>query len=347
VTGQRRTGSRVPRPRTAWESGTRLSGARARLALLPAWVLAALRWALGIGILAILLASFDASDVLSQLRSARLELAIPAIAGLVAIHLVGATTWRLLAKRLSDQHLPWPMALWTYYVAQGLGGLTPGNLGADAYRVYAAPDGLAGWRRSLRPIAVQRVTSSAALAMLAVVAVAWLPASVDTWFVVVGAAVVLAVGSSLLVLFLRRPRGDGTPPAREPASSPGTLPGSVVIGLVLGAAFHAGAIGLSYVLVAAVTPISDPGPVLACLAIARLSILVPISPSGLGFQEGALSFLFVRIGLSPETALAAALLNRVALLATVALGGVLLALGAPRSASRHAPAREGSSLLPG
>jgi len=316
-----------------------------RLSRLPAPALTAVRWALGIGIVVFLLASFDARDVVSQLRSTRLELAIPAIVGLVAIHLVGAATWRILAARLSDQRLPWPTALWTYYVAQGLGGLTPGNLGADAYRVYAAPDGLAGWRRSLRPIVVQRVTSSAALAGLAVGAVAWLPASIDTWFVVAGAAVVLAIGSSLLVLFLRRPRGAPSLQADEkPAAERRGLPGSILIGLVLGAAFHAGAIGLSFVLVTAVSPIADPAPVLACLAIARLSILVPISPSGLGFQEGALSLLFVRIGLPPETALAAALLNRVALLATVALGGLLLALGAPRVASRRPPASERSSL---
>ncbi|HLA65369.1 MAG TPA: lysylphosphatidylglycerol synthase domain-containing protein, partial [Candidatus Saccharimonadales bacterium] len=60
------------------------------------------------------------------------------------------------------------------------------------------------------------------------------------------------------------------------------------------------------------------------LAVARLSILIPFSPSGLGFQEGALAMLFVGIGLPADVALAAALLNRIALVMTTLLGFGLL-----------------------
>ena len=60
----------------------------------------------------------------------------------------------------------------------------------------------------------------------------------------------------------------------------------------------------------------------AALAVARLAIAIPLSPSGLGFQEGALSALFVGIGLSPATALAALLLARVSLLTTAIAGAV-------------------------
>ena len=61
---------------------------------------------------------------------------------------------------------------------------------------------------------------------------------------------------------------------------------------------------------------------IASIAVARLTILIPLSPSGLGFQEAALSVLFLQIGLSPEMALATALLNRLALV--VALGTALM-----------------------
>ena len=71
----------------------------------------------------------------------------------------------------------------------------------------------------------------------------------------------------------------------------------------------------------------EAGPILASIAVARLSILIPLSPSGLGFQEAALSVLFLQIGLTAELALAAALLNRLALLGTMALGAAIIVGG--------------------
>jgi uncharacterized protein (TIRG00374 family) len=73
--------------------------------------------------------------------------------------------------------------------------------------------------------------------------------------------------------------------------------------------------------------------------VARLALTVPISPSGLGFQEGALSVLFVGLGLPAETALAALLLSRVSLLATTVIGAAAMALDSP-GAGRLAPLRD-------
>lgn len=82
-----------------------------------------------------------------------------------------------------------------------------------------------------------------------------------------------------------------------------------------------------YLLVAALGGHADAGPVLACIAVPRLTILLPLSPSGLGFQEAALSVLFLQIGLTAEMALATALLNRLALVGTMALGAALIVSG--------------------
>ena len=122
---------------------------------------------------------------------------------------------------------------------------------------------------------------------------------------------------------LARRAGEPLGPVSD-RSSARALVGPAWLGIGLGLVFHAGSIVLSYALVAAITPVRDPLPVIGCIAVARLSILLPISPSGLGFQEGALSLLFLRIALPAETALAAALLNRVALLVTSGLGVALL-----------------------
>jgi len=67
--------------------------------------------------------------------------------------------------------------------------------------------------------------------------------------------------------------------------------------------------------------------VLAAITIARLSLAVPILPSGLGANEAILALLFAGMSLSPQTALAALLLGRVALVLTTALGAGLLLFG--------------------
>jgi uncharacterized membrane protein YbhN (UPF0104 family) len=99
---------------------------------------------------------------------------------------------------------------------------------------------------------------------------------------------------------------------------------ATLLGLGQGLAFHAGSIGLTWLLVLAVDPAASGLPVLAALAAARLATAVPFLPSGLGVQEGALGLLFVGLGMPAETALAAMLLARLSLLVTTVVGAVLL-----------------------
>jgi glycosyltransferase 2 family protein len=311
-----------------------------------------LRWAVGIAIVIVLLLRFDARGIVSELSGADLRLAFPAIVGLIVIHILGALTWRDLAGRLSAIRLGLGETIRRYYIAQAIGALTPANLGADAYRLIAA-DGVGeryDWRRMLRPVVVQRITSSIALAGLGLAAFALLPAG----GVANGAAVailVLAGGSSALLIAVQSgrfarwshlPSQPGTVEPRAAASDPMAAVQAgrrasmeaVAVGLGLGLAFHAGSILLSYLLVLSVGVSGPALLVLACLVVARLSILIPISPSGLGIQEGALSLLFLSIGLPAETALAASLLNRLALVATTLLGAALMLLGARPASAR-------------
>jgi len=291
---------------------------------IPKPLRAAARWAIGLALLAVLLARFDLAAVAGALSGVDLWVAIPALSGLVAVHLVAGATWWLLTCQLTGERMPWGRTLRTYYIAQGIGGLTPGNVGSDAYRLLA-PETEGGWRRRLGPIAVQRITSSLALAGLGCLALSWLPLR-GLAPLVVGSALVLAIGTSAVMLLISRRapwwRSSDAPagPGRASGLSRGTL-----CGLVGGAAFHVASLIFGLLIVAAITPVPSPLQVLACLAVARLAILVPISPSGLGIQEAGLSFLFVAIGMDPAVALAAALLSRAALVATTLLGVVLLA----------------------
>ncbi len=268
----------------------------------------------------------DLGALATTLGHANVGLVLAAIAGLVAVHLLGATTWRALAGLLTGSVAGWRTMLRLYYIGQGLGGLTPANLGSDAYRAYAIRGHAPGWRSALAPIVVQRITSSLALGALGALSLWWLAGSRDLRDVVLGGlvaiAILVAVVTAVALALDRRDRRPG--PRSSGAGSRWRRMAGTGLGLLLGAAFHVASLAFALMLVAAVTPIPDPTMVLAALAVARLSILIPVTPSGLGVQEGALAILFVQIGLPAEAAIAAALLNRVALVAVVGLSAILL-----------------------
>jgi uncharacterized protein (TIRG00374 family) len=158
--------------------------------------------------------------------------------------------------------------------------------------------------------------------------------------IIVPAAAVCLLGGVLAAALLVPPRrfaglqrrlvrlidgraSDGESSRRQTTTS---LWGASLVGFVLGLAFHLGSILLTYLLVLAVDPRPISLATVSAVAVARLSLAVPISPSGLGVQEGALAVLFVGIGLAPEAALAALLLGRVSLLATTLIGAAALIL---------------------
>ena len=285
-----------------------------------------LRWALGLAVVVVLVTQLGAGNVLARLGGVDLRLAVPAIIGLVVVHLLGALSWRVLQKAFGATTLSWAPLLRHYYVAQAIGGITPANIGSDAYRFLALRGDAGGWERVAFPIVVQRATSSAAVSLLGVGALLFLPpsAGIAGW-IVSGALAIGAVSSAVILLIQLRGGGRRRSSAQEarPATR-GSLVRGMVIAFALGLAFHAGSIGLAYVLVASITQAGHPAQIIAALAVARLSILIPFSPSGLGFQEGALAMLFVGIGLPADVALAAALLNRIALVMTTLLGFGLL-----------------------
>lgn len=305
------------------------AGSRRRLVL-------AARWALGGAIVGFLLLRFDTRAVAETLQHADFRIAGPAILGLVAIHLLGAAAWRDLSIRLADVRLGWWQTITHYYAAQAVGSMTPANLGADAYRLAAVREPARGWATLLLPIVVQRVTSYVALSLVALAVLVLLPDSASTLPIVLAGTVFIVV-SSVVLLFVRRPHLVGgalrfLPQRMRPDLRGTTLAGRDWIpalgsGISLALAFHLGSIAMVYLLVVALGGHAAAGPVIASIAVARLTILIPLSPSGLGFQEAALSVLFLQIGLTAEMALATALLNRLAMVATMALGAALIVSG--------------------
>jgi uncharacterized membrane protein YbhN (UPF0104 family) len=309
-----------------------------------------LRSALGLLLLGGLVVVFNPIAIIGRLSSVDLGRALPAIAGLVAMHLIAALSWRRLADRVGGVRIDAWTAVRLYYAAQAWGAITPANVGADVYRVTALDP--AGGRGGLAAaVVVQRLTSVGALLLLGGIGAVVVPiAEVRTF---VGSLVVLCgVIGVVLVLVARRPISPGGAVGRAierlglrrtTGSRPGVATSIARDGFGLALVFHGLSIGLAAVLVTAVDSAAAGTivPVLGAIAIARLSLAVPISPNGIGLQEGALSVLFVQLGLSPEVALAASLLNRAALVATAGLGWIALTLTS--RASSETGARESAS----
>jgi glycosyltransferase 2 family protein len=301
------------------------------------------RWAAGIGVLALLVVSLDSGEILARIGSANGLLVMVGVLGLSAVHVMAAGAWRVLCRQLGGLQLAWATCLRVYYAAQALGGVTPANMGGDAYRVVVLRNAGLGWGAAVAPVLVQRATSYLALALLALPALAWLAISSDLPIALQGAGLLLcalAGGVSLLLLAApaqldairahlpwRRAFEAGTASPAGTAMRPPI--GSVAVATGFALAFHATSVVLTALLVVAVDPTAVGLSVLAAIVVARLSLAVPILPSGLGANEAILSLLFAGLGLAPQTALAALLLTRVALLMTTALGAGLLLVGRP------------------
>lgn len=313
-----------------------------------------LRWGFGLGIVAALLWRVDAPTVVRHLQSVSWQLAAPAIVGLTAMHLVGAATWRYLSSSITGLKVPWGRAVALYYAAQAAGSVTPSNVGADAYRVYALGNDARQWHLALVPVVIQRASSYIGLLLLGVLSTLFVPVPGGAWRLTTLLAGLLAVGAGVLWMMARvrfpeasrigRLMSRLRRPWRQAVIPRTRLQGAVAMGVLLAILFHASCIALSYVLVMAVY--GGPVPVAATIAaivLARLAILIPISISGLGFQEGALAVLFPLVGIPAAAALTVSLLNRLALLVTICLGGALLVSRKARqteTSSKLAPAGE-------
>jgi uncharacterized membrane protein YbhN (UPF0104 family) len=285
-----------------------------------------------VAIAAYLLHSVDLAGVLERAGRANPLIVVTAVAVLTGAHVVAALNWRAIVARLGGTPMTAGAALRAYYASQAVGGITPANLGGDAYRVVAARSDGAHWGDAALSVLVQRATSFAALAVLGVVALAALPDVLDVATPLIGAAVALVLVLGVPVVVLVRRHDRFADPARRHSFAAATS-----VGLAGGLAFHIIAIAASYALVIAVDPGASGLGILAAVTLARLSLAVPIAPSGIGVQEGALAALFILLGASPESAVAASLLGRLALLTTTAIGLTLIARRPDRADARTLP----------
>ena len=300
-----------------------------------------IRWALGLGILAGLLFYLDIGQVGAVLSRVNWALAVPAIVGLSAMHLVGAAMWKYLCSRLSGIQFNWSYATKAYYASQTAGSITPSNIGADVYRVYSLTGGAHQWQEGIAPIVVQRIASYLGLLLLGTCA-AWLvPASGIAGKALAIPAILLFVSLGSLWLLRKAASAQGSivnklaSRLRLPIFWVGVSSKQFYMSVATAAAmafvFHAGSVGLTYLLVLSVDGNFAILTTISVLALARLALLLPFSIGGLGFQEGALALLFPLVGMSAEMGLSVSLLSRVGLLLTAAIGATVILIGRMRT----------------
>jgi uncharacterized membrane protein YbhN (UPF0104 family) len=305
----------------------------------------AARWLLALLVVGLLVSFVDVGSIGTRLAGTDFRLAVPAVFGLVVVHVIAATAWRRLLRTFAGVALGWATTLRLYYAAQVLGTFTPGNLGADVYRVLAV-ETHATRSQLAQPVLVQRLTSVVAIVVLGGVGGLALPMPGREAFLL-GAAtigIIVAVGSVAVVGVARGHGWRGGIAWRLGWNDGGTsgrerLWSAIRDGFVLGLLFHGASLllGLSLVRAVDLDASANPSMVLGALAVARLSLAIPVSPNGIGIQEGLLAILFVQLGLPADAAVAAALLNRLGFLLTSAIGAVLLVSGSASRAPHHAP----------
>ena len=303
----------------------------------------ALRIAAGLAVLGVVLATTDIGRVAQAICAADVRLVGGGLLALVAVHLIPALAWRRIAARSVGADLGRVEAIRIYYAAQALGGVTPANLGGDVYRVAAMRRSGAAMRPAALPVALQRGTSVLALSLLGVAGLAWFAGSAApaAFVPMVGLAALIAaaIGVASMVLiappsWLRHRFGAAVLPSARDA-----LAGreAVLVGIVSGVAFHGLAILATWLILVATDARLGTPSVLAAVAAARLSLAIPLSPSGIGVGEGVLAALVAAAGGPAATAVAGMLVTRLALVATSVVRATLMAADSRRPAPSRSP----------
>jgi glycosyltransferase 2 family protein len=290
------------------------------------------------------------THVASQLRGVDWLLAVPALLGLIASHLLQVQTWRLLSQRMCNHRLPPVRAAMAYFAGQAFGSFTPGNIGGDVYRASVLRNESGGWRPAAAPILAQRLASYGSLLLMAGV-VGWLRlaslvsvaglVALTAATVLFGSLAIKAASESILPRLRRMLFAD-----IAERKSFAKLALDYSPSLLLSVLFHVTGVVLSYVLLLSLGQTPPLFPTLGVLVLVRVATLMPITPFGLGVQEGSLVLLLPMLGVSADAALALSVLSRLSMLGTVMLGITAFLATRVRAVSTSAPTQDTQSFAP-
>jgi glycosyltransferase 2 family protein len=266
----------------------------------------AIRAALGIAVVALLLGHYDAHPVFHALVRERLGYFFAAIALYLASQVMSAWRWQLLA-RLNSIPGPFREYLAYYFVGVFTNLFVPGLVGGDAARALylgRRHNRLAGAiasvvaDRGIGLLALFWFAAGCALTMRAVT----LPLSVLRVTVIIGAA---ALAGWLTSPFLARlaPRLGGrfagfVEPVLPYMRHPAALIPAIILSLLLQAALAV----CQYLLARGLSLHTSLATFMLCVPIANVFASLPITLNGLGVREAAYVVLFGHAGVArPDT----------------------------------------------
>lgn len=201
-----------------------------------------------------------------------------------------------------------------YAESELLGLLTPGHIGADAWRVHRLSQHGTSRSDALMSVGADRLVGAVGLTAFVAFAATTLPTGMLLAAVAFGAGLVLAA------VLVRRLRPQLLP--RGPLPRPKAL----LVGLALSAAYQLTIAGLLLGTVAATGHMLAPLALLGAFGASQVAAAVP-GPNGASPRDGALVVALVALGLPWVAAAAAVALKAVlAWLPALGLGGVSLLL---------------------
>jgi uncharacterized protein (TIRG00374 family) len=265
---------------------------------------------------------YNPAEVVERLHGVNWALAMPIVTGLAGMHLLQVELWRLMSHALNGRRLRRGAAVRAYFVGQALGGITPCNIGADFYRTIAVKTGSTSWREAAVPVLGQRIVSYAASSFLALVA-GYLSVAANQGLLFLASVVMALALAALwsqrhgLMKLARQSTSRLTPGLAGLLSRAARVYRPT---LALGFGFHLGSVGLMYALLLSIGETPPLPATIGLLLVARAVSLLPITPYGLGLQEGSLVLLLPSLGVGPESALALSLLARLGTVVVVSLG---------------------------
>ena len=271
-----------------------------------------LRWRrLATGLLIVTALAVPALTLPSVPRLALVPVALGLAPWVVGKYVLCPLRWHALSE--SGQSRWWHLR--AYAESELLGLLTPGHVGADAWRVRRLTHGPGMARVSaLAEVGTDRLVG--ALGLVAFVALAGAALPTRMLLVAVGSA----AGAVLLALLLKRMRPDWVPARRLPS------PARVAHGLVLSLGYQASICGLLLGAVDATGHSLSPLAVLGAFGASQVAAVVP-GPNGASPRDGALVLALVALGVPWGAAVGAVVVKAtLAWLPALLLGGSSLLL---------------------
>ncbi len=294
-----------------------------------------LRLAIGLGLLAVLLARVDLSERTIRVGPEVLTgIAVTWILLLLA-QAVSALRWR---KILGEADAGWGYLFRLYLVGNFFSLFLPTSVGGDAVRAVAASRSLPARVPAVTSVIVDRLVGVAALAAYLGLGLVVAPAvvlgaaggaewRVPSASILVAATAAIAVAAAATVVIARRSALWGRlAPAfeliRRLRESPGTLAAVGGLSLVVQGLYI-----VAWALLAAALGLGLPAALfVAAVPVVSLLAMLPVSLSGIGVREGAWLLILAPFGVPAADAIAFSLVFFVAFALVGAVGGVAYAL---------------------